>query len=270
MGKLIIDELPVDSSIGWNEYHYTSDVTGPVLPFTDCGSPTSGNWKIIIDEGVVITGPINNHAVINVAFPGWFWLINNGSLLGVGGAGGIGSASVAGSGKGPAQGHRAGGGGGAGAPGGVGGECDGSGTDAGDGTATEGGAGGTGSPTTAHEHDIVVSEMGGGGILLSGPSPARYPVILENNGLIWCGGGGGSYAATNDATGGAGGGLGERGGTDSTGIYYGSEGGRALLSFGKITFLRGNWEPPFVYGLVQKTEAWYELLSGPGYNYFYR
>lgn len=239
---------------GWNTYTYTSNKMW-ARPFTDAGSPTSGNWKIIVNPGVLIYGNVLDWSTTNPsmridAFPGWVWLINYGEIRGRGGNGYLGFAIADPYAKGgPQFYHEAPGGGGAGSPPGFGQESDGGGSAPSlNGTLTAGGAGGQGSdyydvPQNTHNHSSTTAMYGGDAISLQ--HSAKY-TFLENNGLVY-GGGGGGHNSYGTGAGLPGGDPGESGYSGHPHVPHGNTaaGGYAVWSpFGatNVAKYRGDWD----------------------------
>ena len=223
MGTFLTD-IPHPDSFSTFTYWYAR---ANVNVWVDAGSPTSGNWKIIIDPGITITSVDPSLPALKTStlqnWPGWLWIVNNGDIRGAGGNGGTGLAQTAG--KGGAT-HNSPGGGGAGLTFGLKGETD-NGIQAVNGTATAGGAGGLGSTLTAHDHPPIGAEPGGHAI-----SVRDFNVIIENYGTIWGGGGGGAFADGNAYYGGAGGDPGEPGHRDALGYVPAGNAGYAVYMEG--------------------------------------
>ena len=240
-------------SIGsWNTFTYTTSTTW-ARPFTDAGSPSSGNWKIIVNPGVVISGRVlDSYPFPSMRidqFPALLWLVNYGEIRGRGGNGVLGFAINDPFAKGGAAiYHEAPGGGGAGTPPGFGQESNGGGSAYSmPGTATTGGAGGWGSdildvPQNTHNHQSTPPQYGADAIELQ--HSAKY-ALLENHGLVWGGGGGGYYAGTEGGN--RGGDPGESGRPGFPQGYHQnqSSGGYAVFSpFGasNLPKYRGDWD----------------------------
>lgn len=219
-------------------YTYTASAEN-VNFFTDAGSPTSGNWKIVINSGVILwSASIYFAAAATGVFPDLLWIVNNGGIRGAGGSAlAVGSSLGGGKGGGVAY-HGAPGGGGAGIVGGLGFENVFA-TSGEDGTATAGGAGGTSAGTTnTHAHVQQYGEPGGPALQLN------MRTIIENeNGTIWGGGGAGGGYVGHPSVGGAGGDPGEQGGGGTGASYYGAGGKAVDLQGNEVVWISGSGAP---------------------------
>jgi hypothetical protein len=233
----VVDDYPGMPAFFYYTYSSSQD---NVNFFTDAGSPSFGNWVIVIEAGVTLgSADVSTPAAVTGSFPGTLTVVNSGRIQGQGGDGGAGRGFVAG-GKGTDW-HSGGGGGGAGTGYGLGGESGtGTGVDGADGTSEDGGAGGIAgtNPGGVHDHAAVAGENAGHALQL------EMDVTVDNTGgEIWGGGGGGSGGDGAGAFGGSGGDPGEAGSVGLNGPSAGAAGKAVDLQGNSITWDGGEGSP---------------------------
>lgn len=209
-----------------NVFHYTSSQNN-VNFFADAGSPSLGNWNVIVDAGVILGSTISGTAAaITGVFPELLKVTVLGRIQGMGGEGGRGAYFT-----GKSSWAGGGGGGGAGTIGGLGGDGAPNAVDGNPGTVTAGGTGGNSGSLAGSPGSRSVTNGLAGGTALSLSMSAYIDA-----GEIWGGGGGGAGDGDGGGKGGDGGGPGLAGqsATSSTG---GAAGKAVLLNGNTITWI---------------------------------
>ena len=208
--------------VSYTDFHYTVSANN-VNFFTSAGSPSSGNWNIIVDAGVVLgSTSTGTAAAVTGVFPGLLKITVLGRIQGKGGAGGRGAAN-----SGKIAFARGGGGGGAGTQVGAGGLKGGNASDGSPGTATAGGAHGANGTTGTTQAATNGSD--------GGPALSLSMSATIDAGEIWGGGGGGGGAAVAE-TSGDGGGPGLIGG-DAGSTNPGAAGNAVALNGNSVTWI---------------------------------